>query len=113
MAMQRSNQRMRRLRRLKPLAATTACLYLLVSALLVLCMAHPYDGHSHSQASGHIDVVCVWVQKAIYSHTLSAAAPLPAVEAVFFLLVSFPLPVALIRVVQLTGRSPPNTPSFA
>ena len=76
-------------------------------------MAHPYDGHSHSQASGHIDVVCVWVQKAISSHTLSDAAPLPSVEAVYFVLLLFLLPAPLIHVVQLTGRSPPNTPSFA
>lgn len=111
--MQTSNQRTRHFRHLKPLVATAAFLYFLVNAFLILCLAHPYDEHSHAPADEHFDFVCVWVQKAISSHTLSAAAPLPVVEAVFFVLLLLPLPAPLIRVVELTGRSPPNTPSFA
>lgn len=113
MASQRSNQGMQRLRRIKPLAGMAACLYLLVSALLVLCMAHPEDGHSHGQADDHLDVVCIWLQKATSFHAPSAAVMPSVAVAVVYVLLSFPLPARLVRILRLTGRSPPNTPSLA
>ena len=106
--MQTPHQNIRHFRHLKPLVATAALLYFLVNAFLILCLAHPHDGHSHTPADEHFDVVCIWVQKAVSSHTPSAAVSLAAVEAVFFLLLLVPFPVPLIRVVQLTGRSPPS-----
>jgi len=111
--MQTSNQNTRHFRHLKPLVATAALLYFLVNAFLILCLAHPRDVHSHTPADEHFDFVCVWVEKAVTSHTPSAAVALPAVEAVFFILLLLPLPSPLIRAVQVTGRSPPNTPFFA
>ena len=113
MSMQRLNQTTRRLWHLKPVVAGAAFLYLLVNAFLILCLAHPDDGHSHSQASAHLDVVCIWVQKAISSQVPSAAVMPSVAEAVVFVLLSFPLPARLVRILRLTGRSPPNTPSFA
>ena len=100
-------------RRLNLLVASVACFYLLITALLTLCLVHPPDGHSHSESDGHFHFVCVWVQKAVSSHAPSARVIPPVVEAVLFLLLSFPLLVPHIRAVQLTGRSPPNTPFFA
>lgn len=111
--MQTPHQNIRHVRHLKPLVAAAALLYFLVHAFLILCLAHPHDAHSHTPADEHFDFVCVWVQKAVTSHTPSAAVALPAVEAVFLVLLLLPLPSPLIRVVQLTGRSPPNTPFFA
>ena len=108
----RSNLTTRYPRRLKLLVAPVACLYLLVTALLVLCLVHPHDGHSRSEADGHFHFVCVWVQKAVSSHVPSARVSLAVVEAVLFLLLSFPLRVPECRAVQLTGRSPPTTPFY-
>ena len=105
------NRRVRRLRRLKLLVAAAASLYLLVNAFLILCLVHPGDGHSHNPADEHLHFTCVWVQKAVSSHTLSARVFLPAVEATLFVLSSFPLLVLLIRAVQVTGRSPPSLAS--
>jgi len=109
MPMQTVNRRTQRARRLKLLVAATACLYVLVNAFLILCLVHPSEGHSHSPADEHLHFTCVWVQKAVSSHTLSARVILPAVEAILFVLSSFPLLVLQIRAVQLTGRSPPST----
>jgi hypothetical protein len=100
-------------RRLNLLVASVACFYLLITALLTLCLVHPPNGHAHSDADGHFHLICVWVQKGIASHAPSARVILPVVEATLFLLLSFPLLVPHIRAVQLTGRSPPNTPLFA
>ena len=108
MAFQPMNRRTRRLRRLKLVVAAAACLYVLVNAFLILCLIHPSEGHSHSPTDEHFETACVWVQKAVSSHTLSARVILPAVEAILFVLSSFPLLVPLIRAVQLTGRSPPS-----
>jgi hypothetical protein len=106
--MQTVNRGTRRFRRLKLLAAAAACLYVLVNAFLILCLIHPSEGHSHSPTDEHFETTCVLVQKAVSSHTLSARVFLPAVEAILFVLSSFPLFVLLIRAVQLTGRSPPS-----
>ena len=95
-------------RQLKLLVVPVACLYLLISALLTLCLTHPPNGHSHSEADGHFHLICVWVQKGIASHAPSARVIVPVVEAVLFLLLSFPLLIPHIRVVALTGRSPPH-----
>ena len=111
--MQHVNCRIKSLLHLRTLAAAAACLYLLVSALLVLCMAHPEDGHSHGQAGDHLDVVCIWVQKAISSHVPSTAVMASVAVAVVFVLLSFPLPARPVRILRLTGRSPPHIPSFA
>ena len=100
-------------RRLNLLVASVACFYLLITALLTLCLVHPPNGHSHSEADGHFHFVCVWVQKGISSHAPSARVILPVVEAGLFLLLFLPLLVPHRRVVQLTGRSPPSTPFFA
>lgn len=113
MATQKSNHRMRRCRHIKPLATAAACLYLLVSALLVLCMAHPEDGHSHGQAGDHLDVVCVWLQKATSFHAPPAAFVPSVAEVVVFVLWSFPVAACPVRNLRLTGRSPPHIPSFA
>ncbi len=90
------------------LVAAVACLYLLISALVTLCLVHPPEGHGHPEADGHFHLICVWVQKGISSHAPPARDILPVVEAVLFLLLSFPLLVPHIRVVELTGRSPPH-----
>ena len=108
MSIQIANRGTRRFRRLKLLAAAAACLYVLVNAFLILCLIHPSEGHSHSPTDEHLHFTCVWVQKAVSSHTLSARVILPAVEATLFVMSSFPLLVLLIRAVQLTGRSPPS-----
>lgn len=100
-------------RRVKLLVAPVVCLYLLISALVTLCLTHPPNGHAHSDADGHFHLICVWVQKGIASHAPSARVIPPVVEAVLFLLLSFPLLVPHIRAVQLTSRSPPTIPSFA
>jgi len=99
-------------RRLSLLVAAVACFYLLITALLTLCLVHPPNGHSHSEADGHFHFVCVWVQKGISSHAPSVRVILPVVEAGLFLPLFFPLLIPHHRVVQITGRSPPRTPSF-
>lgn len=108
MPMQTVNRRTQRARRLKLVVAATGCLYVLVNAFLILCLIHPSDGHSHSPADEQFHFTCVWVQKAVSSHTLSARVFRPPVEAILFVMSSFPLLVLLIRAVQLTGRSPPS-----
>ncbi len=113
MAIQRLDRRTRYSRRLKLLVAPVACFYLLITALVTLCLTHPPNGHSHSEADGHFHFICVWVQKGIASHAPPARGILPVVEAVLFLLLSFPLLVPHIRVVELTGRSPPHIPVSA
>lgn len=100
-------------RRLNLLAASVACFYLLITALLTLCLVHSPNGHSHSEADGHFHFICVWVQKGISSHAPSVRITLPVAEAGPFLLLLLPLLVPHHRVVQLTGRSPPSTPLFA
>jgi hypothetical protein len=107
--MQIANRGTRRFRRLKLLAAAAACLYVLVNALLILCLVHPKDGHSHGPTDEQFHFTCVWVQKAVSSHTLAARVFLPPVESILFVMSSFPLLVLLIRAVQVTGRSPPST----
>ena len=92
--------------------APVACLYLLISALLTLCLVHPHDGQLHGEADGHFHFICVWVQKAVSSHTPSARITLGAIEAVLVLLLSFSFRVPAFRIIQLAGRSPPNTPFF-
>jgi membrane protein YdbS with pleckstrin-like domain len=109
MPMQTVNRRTQRARRLKLVVAAAACLYVLVNAFLILCLVHPSNGHSHGPTGEHFHFTCVWVQKAVSSHTLSARVFLPAVEAILFVLSSFPLLVPLIRAVQVNGRSPPST----
>jgi len=109
MPIQIANRKTQRTRRLKLVVAAATCLYVLVNAFLILCLIHPSDGHSHSPAVEQFHFTCVWVQKAVSSHTLSARVFLPAVEAILFVLSSVPLLVLLIRAVQLTGRSPPST----
>jgi hypothetical protein len=108
MPIQIANRVTRRFRRLKLLVAAAACLYVLVNAFLILCLVHPSEGHSHGPSGEHFETTCVWVQKAVSSHTLAARVFLPPVEAILFVMSSFPLLVLLIRAVQLTGRSPPS-----
>ena len=106
------NLKARYSRRLKLLVAPVAGLYLLISALLILCLVHPH-GHSHSDVDGHFHFVCVWVQKAASSHAPSGRFILPMAGTALFVLLSCSWLLPLIRVVQLPGRSPPNLPSFA
>jgi len=108
MPIQIANRGTGRFRRLRLLAAAAACLYVLVNAFLILCLIHPSEGHSHGSTDEHFETTCVWVQKAVSSHTLAARVFLPPVEAILFVMSSFPLLVLLIRAVQLTGRSPPS-----
>jgi hypothetical protein len=98
--------------RLTLLVAPVVCLYLFIGALVTICLTHPPEGHRHSEADGHLHFVCVWVQKGIASHAPSARVILPVVEAILFLLLSLPLLVPHIRVVELTGRSPPTSPAI-
>jgi hypothetical protein len=109
---ERVNLKARYSRRLKLLVVPVACLYLLISALLTLCLVHPH-GHSHSDADGHFHFVCVWVQKAVSSHAPSARVILPVAETSLSVLLSLSWIFPPIRVVQLPGRSPPNLPFFA
>jgi hypothetical protein len=109
MPIQIANRGTRRFRRLRLLVAGAASMYVLVNAFLILCLIHPSEGHSHGPTDEHFETTCVWVQKAVSSHTLAARVILPAVEAILFVLSSFPLLVPLIRAVQVTGRSPPST----
>ena len=95
------------------LVAPVTCFYLLITVLVTLCLTHPPDGHSHSEADGHFHFICVWVQKGIASHAPPAKVILPVAEAALFVLLSFPWLLPLIRVVQLTGRSPPISPAIA
>ena len=99
-------------RRLTLLVAPAVCLYLFIGALVTICLTHPPEGHGDSEADGHFHFICVWVQKAIASHAPPAKVILPVVEAVLFLLLSFPLLVPHIHVVELTGRSPPISPAI-
>jgi hypothetical protein len=99
-------------RRFKLLVAPVACFYLLITVLVTLCLTHPPDGHSHSQADGHFHFICVWVQKGISSHAPAAKLTLPLAEAALFVLLSLPWLLPLIQVVQLTGRSPPTSPAI-
>ena len=108
MPIQMANRGTRRSRRLRLVVAGAASLYVLVNAFLILCLVHPSDGHSHNPTGEHFHFTCVWVQKAVSSHTLAARVFLPPVEATLFVMSSFPLLVLLIRTVQLTGRSPPS-----
>jgi len=108
MPTQTVNRRIQRARRLKLLVAAAACLYVLVNAFLILCLIHPSEGHSHGPTDEHFETTCVWLQKAVSSHTLAARVFLPPVTAILFVLSSFPLLVPLIRAVQVTGRSPPS-----
>jgi len=108
MPMQTVNRGTRRSRRLRLVVAGAASLYVLVNAFLILCLIHPSEGHSHGPTDEHFETTCVWVQKAVSSHTLAARVFLPPVEAILFVMSSFPLLVLLIRAVQLTGRSPPS-----
>ena len=108
MPIQMANRGTRRSRRLRLVVAGAASLYVLVNAFLILCLIHPSEGHSHGPTDEHFETTCVWVQKAVSSHTLAARVFLPPVEAILFVMSSFPLLVLLIRAVQLTGRSPPS-----
>ncbi len=110
---ERVNVKARYSRRLTLLVAPVVCLYLLITALVTLCLTHPPHGHSHSDADGHFHFICVWVQKGIASHAPPAKIILPVVQAALLVLLSSPSLLPLIRVVQLPGRSPPNLPSFA
>ena len=107
------NVKARYSRRFTLLVAPVACCYLLITALVTLCLTHPPNGHSHSEADGHFHFICVWVQKGIASHAPPARVILPVVEAALLVLLSSPRLLPLIRVVHLPGRSPPNPPSFA
>lgn len=111
--MQRLDRRTRYSSRLTLLVAPVVCLYLFIGALVTVCLTHPPDGHSHSEADGHFHFICVWVQKGIASHTPPARVVLPVVEAVLFLLLSFPLLVPRIHAVEITGRSPPTSAAIA
>jgi hypothetical protein len=108
MPMQTVNRGTQRARRLKLLVAGAACLYVLVNGFLILCLVHPSEGHSHGPSDEHFHFTCVWVQKAVSSHTLSARVFLPVVEVILFASLSFPLLALQIRAVELTGRSPPS-----
>jgi hypothetical protein len=99
--------------RFKLLVAPVASLYLLISALLILCLTHPHGGHSHGEADGHFHFVCVWVQKAVSSHTPSPRVTLPLAESVLFLLLSFRLLVPRLQIVHFASRSPPTSPAIA
>jgi hypothetical protein len=103
-----ANRGTQRLRRFRLLVAGAAGLYILVNAFLILCLIHPGEGHSHTPDDEHLHFTCVWVQKAASTHTLAAPIILPPIEALLFVLTSFPLLVLLIRAIQLTGRSPPS-----
>jgi hypothetical protein len=98
----------RRRRRLKALAARVACLYVLFSAFLILCLAHPLDHHSHADAGHHFDVTCVWVQKALSSHAPSTGITPPAVATILLFLLPFLWLPPQTRLIPLTGRSPPR-----
>lgn len=95
------------------LVAPVVCLYLFIGALVTICLTHPPEGHRHSEADGHFHFICIWVQKGISSHAPSARVILPVVEAILFLLLSLPVRVPHIRVVELTGRSPPTSHAIA
>lgn len=97
----------RRLGRVKAFAGVVACLYLLYSAFLILCLAHPLDDHVHSDADHHFDFACLWVQKAVSSHAPSAGVSLPAVETIILLLLPFLWVLPQARLTPPTGRSPP------
>ncbi len=99
----------RRLGRVKALAGGVACLYLLFSAFLILCLAHPPNSHSHSDADHHIDFACLWIQKAVSSHAPSPGVSLPAVEILFLLLFPFLWLFPQARLTPPTGRSPPHS----
>lgn len=103
----RFDPQLRRLRRAKALAGGVACLYVLFSAFLILCLAHPLDNHSHSDADHHFDFACLWVQKAVSSHAPSSGVTLPAVEPILLLVLPFLWVLAQARLTPVTGRSPP------
>jgi hypothetical protein len=107
-----ANRGTRHARRFRLLVAGAAGLYLLVNAFLILCLIHPADGHSHGPSNEEFETACVWVQKAVSSHALSVPVFLPPVEAILFVLSSFPLLVLLIRAVQLTGQSSSRATSW-
>ncbi len=100
----------RRLGRAKALAGGVACLYLLFSAFLILCLAHPLDSHSHGDADHHFDFACLWVQKAVSSHAPSSGVSLPSVQTILFLVLPFLWVLPQARLIPVTGRSPPGSP---
>ena len=113
MTSQRSERKTRRAEPFTLLAGLVLSFYLLLTALVTVCLTHPPEGHSHSEADGHFHSICLWVQKGIASHTPPAKVILPAVEAALFLLMACPLLVPHIRAADLTGRSPPTPSAIA
>jgi hypothetical protein len=108
---ERASPNSRGWQRLRVLAGAGACLYVLFSALLVLCLAHPNGTHVHGEAAGHLDAACLWIQKAVSSHAPSGSVTLPAVEWVWCALLPFLWVLPHVRPALLTGRSPPGSPS--
>lgn len=106
--MQRLSERSFVRLRLKPFAAASFALYLLLNAFLILCLIHPHNDHLQGQANGHLASICVWVHKTVSPHALSAGLILPAVEAALFILVPLPLRSSQLQIIKLTGRSPPQ-----
>jgi hypothetical protein len=94
----------------RQVAVATVFLYLLVNALLILCLVHPEEGDAHSQHQhpGHLDVVCLWVQKAVSFHAPSLPPALAVTQATLFLLLAPVTTLTRARVIRLTGRSPPH-----
>ncbi len=100
----------RHLGRLTPLAGAVVCLYVLFSAFLILCLAHPPDTHSHTGTDHHFDFACLWVQKAVSSHAPSAKVILATAETIACAVLPFLWILPQVRLAPATGRSPPRSP---
>lgn len=94
-------------RSLRSLAASAVCLYLLLNAFLVLCLAHPHTAHLQTQADDHLGSICAWVHKTVGSHVPSSRVILPLVAAALLTLLPLPQRTPETCPIRLTGRSPP------
>jgi len=101
------NRPSRDTRPLRSLAISAVCLYLLVNAVLILCLVHPHNTHLQGQADSHPASVCEWVHKTVSSHVPASGIILPLIAAAP--LAFLPLLQRILETcfITLTGRSPP------
>lgn len=92
---------------LRALAASAVCLYLLINAFLILCLAHPHNTHFQGHADSHPISGCAWVHKTVASHVPSSGIILAFVGVALLVSLQQPQYRPQISLVRLTGRSPP------
>lgn len=94
--------------RLNSFVAASISLYLLLNAFLILCLNHPHNKHVQHKAKGPLASVCMWVHKTVSPHAPSTGVILPVVAATLLILIPLPPRASQFRIIQRTGRSPPQ-----